>query len=164
MRLPPPRVLVIALGNPDRGDDGVGLVVAQCLRELLPSDVQIISASGDALSLIPTWADFDAIICIDAAAPANAPGRIHRFDLTAAGLPSKLAVASSHALGLAEAIALARALQEAPRQIIVYAVEGACFAAGAPITADVTAAAVDVARRVAADVDWLRQEQATVNV
>jgi hydrogenase maturation protease len=161
---PPPRVLVIALGNPDRGDDGVGLAVAQCLRELLPNEVPIISASGDALGLIPTWAEFDAIICIDAVASANAPGSIHRFDLTAADLPNQFAVASSHALGLVDAIALARALQETPRQIIVYGVEGVCFAAAAPLTPEVAAAIVDVAHRVAAEVHRLRQEQATVNV
>ncbi len=155
------KVLVVGLGNPDRGDDGVGPLVAKKLADLLPGDVAITSTSGDVLSLIPTWAGFDAMICIDAAAPLTAPGCIHRLDLATTGLPGDLTStsshASSHALSLAEAIGLARALQQAPRDIIVYAIEGASFATGAPLTPPVAAAAVEVAGRVAAEVERLRQ-------
>jgi len=152
----PPRVAVIALGNPDRGDDGVGPTVAECLRELLPEQVAIIGAGGDVLGLIPAWTEFDAVVCIDAAALANAPGRIHRFDLAVDELPPDVAAASSHAFGLADAIALGRTLGEAPRDIVVYAIEGADFTAGAPLTAEVAAAAAEAARRVAAEVSRLR--------
>jgi hydrogenase maturation protease len=48
---------------------------------------------------------------------------------------------SSHGLGLADTVALARVLNAAPRDIIVYAVEGASFAAGATMTPEVSAAA-----------------------
>ena len=80
------------------------------------------------------WAGFDAMICIDAAAPLTAPGRIHRVDLAASELPRNLSPRSSHALGLGDAIALARVLQTAPRDITIYAVEGAAFDGGAPMT------------------------------
>jgi hydrogenase maturation protease len=157
MRETPAQVLVIGLGNPDRGDDGVGPLVANQLTGLLPADVEVISAHGDALSLISRSVGCDAVIYIDAAAPLTAPGRIHRVDLATSELPKDLAPASSHAFGLTEAIDLARALQQAPRDIIVYAIEGASFAGGAPMTAEVVAAAAEVAGRVAEEVERLRR-------
>jgi hydrogenase maturation protease len=48
----PRKVLVVGLGNPDRGDDGVGAIVTQCLVGRLPADVAILARSGDMLSLI----------------------------------------------------------------------------------------------------------------
>jgi hydrogenase maturation protease len=109
------------------------------------------------LSLIEDWANFDALVCVDAAAPTGAPGRIHRIDLAADELPQNISPTSSHGLGLAEAIALARALKCAPQDIIVYAIEGCCFNGGAPVTPQVTAAAGDVADRIADEVTRLRQ-------
>jgi len=151
------KVLVVCLGNPDRGDDGVGLLVAKKLAGLLPTDVAIASLSGDILSLMADWAGFDAVICIDAAAPLSAPGRIHRVDLATSELPRNLSPGSSHALGLGDAIALARVLQTAPRDIMIYAVEGAAFDGGAPMTPEVAAAVDEVAACVVADVERLRQ-------
>jgi hydrogenase maturation protease len=60
-------------------------------------------------------------------------------------------------LGLPEAIELARALALAPRQLIVYAVEGGSFEGGTPLTPAVAAAARVVADRVAAEVGRLRR-------
>ena len=82
MKVAPARkVLVVGLGNPDRCDDGVGPVVARDLSGVLPTDVAITWPSGHVLSVIAAWSGFDAVIFIDAAAPARTPGRIHRFDL-----------------------------------------------------------------------------------
>jgi len=155
--VPPRKVLVLAVGNPDRGDDGVGVMVAQYLRGRLPGDVTVLPRSGDMLSLIEDCAGFDALVCVDAAAPMTAPGRIHRLDLASDRLPRELAVTSSHAFGLAEAIDLARALQRAPQTIIVYAVEGRCFDGGSALTPEVATAAAVVADRVVAEIDRLRQ-------
>ncbi len=104
------------------------------------------------LALIDEWAGFDAVVCVDAAAPQGAPGRIHRLDLAAEKLPPELSFASSHALGLAEAIELARILGLAPGKIVVYAIEGARFDGGAPLSPEVELAASEVADRVAAEV------------
>lgn len=153
---PPRKILVLGLGNPDRGDDGVGAMVVRALGGRLPADIVLLSRNGDMLSLIEEWAGFDALVCVDAAAPKGTPGRIHRIDLTVEDLPPDASFTSSHALGLAEAIALARTLQAAPWDIIVYAVEGSCFAGGAPVTPVVAAAAGVVAGRIITEVGRLR--------
>lgn len=161
----PRKVMVVGMGNPDRGDDGVGALVARSIAGRLPADVSIVVRSGDALSLIEDWAGFDALVCVDAAAPVGTPGRIHRIDLASDELAQEaqdISFASSHAFGVAEAIELARTLGLAPRDMIVYAIEGVCFEGGAPIAPEVLAAAVDVAGRVVAEVSRLRQAVAEV--
>lgn len=153
----PRRVLVVGMGNPDRGDDGVGARVVRSIAGQLPADVSLVVRTGDVLSLIEDWAGFDALVCVDAAAPATLPGRVHRINLASEQLVREMSFTSSHAFGVAEAIELARALGLAPREMVVYAIEGACFDRGAPITPEVAAAADEVAGRVVAEVERLRR-------
>jgi hydrogenase maturation protease len=158
----PRKILVIGAGNPDRGDDGIGAMVAEQLAHRVPAEVAVLARSGDLLSLMEDWAAFDAVFCIDAAAPIDAPGRVHRIDLTTSALPRELALTSSHAFGLAEAIELARTLGLALPRIIVYAIEGHCFDAGAAMTPAVAAAAYVVADRIIDEITTLRQEPGEV--
>jgi hydrogenase maturation protease len=150
--------MVIGLGNPDRGDDGVGALVVDALRGRLPDGVEAMIRTGDMLALVDDWAGADAVICIDAAAPLDAPGRIHRINGHAGALLPEPGLASSHAFGLAEAIALASVLGSAPATLIVYAVEGGNFDGGAPLSAAVAGVVVEVAERVFADVTLLRRQ------
>jgi hydrogenase maturation protease len=156
---PQPRVLVAAIGNPDRGDDGAGALVAARLAGRLPADVALVSRRGDVLALIDDWAGFDAVVCIDAAAAMGRPGRIDRIDAAGGELLPDASFASSHAFGLAETITLARLLRSLPAIVIVYAIEGACFAGGAAMTPEVTAAAAEVADRVVAEIGRLRRHR-----
>ena len=107
------------------------------------------------MSLIEDWAGIDAAILVDAAAPKGAPGRVHRIDLAEEKLPPELSFSSSHAFGIAEAIELARVLDLAPKRIIVYAIEGVCFDAGAPFTPPVLRAAKEVADCIAGEVRYI---------
>ena len=106
----PARVLVLGIGNPDRGDDGIGVEVATKLDGRLPVGVRLLACRGDVLSLVDEVSACEALVCADAAAPMGEPGRIHRLDLAAGDLPRDLAVTSSHAFGLAEDGAVTNAL------------------------------------------------------
>lgn len=159
MKGAPRKILIAAIGNPDRGDDGIGHLVAASLAERLPPDVTLTVRRGDLLSLIEDWAGFDAVICVDAAAAIGAPGRIHRIDMEADELPAGLSFPSSHAFGLAEAIALGRALKSAPDILIIYAIEGICFSAGAPMTLAVEQAAGAAGEAIIAEAIRLRAQE-----
>ncbi|HVW69790.1 MAG TPA: hydrogenase maturation protease [Steroidobacteraceae bacterium] len=152
MTIPPNRcpLIVIGVGNPDRGDDGIGPLVAARLKTL--PGVRVVTRNSDAFAIIEECCGAEAAVLIDAAAVISNPGRIHRIDLAADELPCELGLASTHAFGLAEAIALARALNRLPRRVIVYAVEGVCFDPGAVMTAEVAAAAEEVVSLIAAEV------------
>jgi hydrogenase maturation protease len=67
------------------------------------------------------------------------PGTTRRFDASREPLPAESRFASTHAIGVAEAIELARNLGRLPRIVIVYSVEGVSFEAGAPLSAAVSA-------------------------
>lgn len=147
------RRVIIGLGNPDRGDDGVGALVVGALAGRLPEGVETMVRTGDMLALVEDWAGAEAVICVDAAASVGVPGRIHRIDGHDGALLPEPGLASSHAFGLAEAIALSRALGTAPPVLVVYAIEGSVFDTGAPVGAAVAAAVDEVATRVLAEVE-----------
>jgi len=146
-------VLVAATGNPWRGDDGVGALVLRELAHRIPNGAAtLFDGGGDVLALLDAWADFDAVICVDASEPSGTPGRIQRVDSATQVLPCAGSAASSHIVGLADAIALTRTLSHGPRRIVVYAVEGACFDPGAKVTREVAAAVERVTECILAEV------------
>ncbi len=133
--------LVIGVGNPDRGDDGVGRLIAQRLRGRVPSDTRVEEHDGAALDLIERLRDADSVWLVDAAVSGAPAGTIRRTDCTTTEvLPAKPG-ASSHGLGVAEAIALTRMLHGLPRVCMLFTVEGVTFDPGAAMTPQVLAAA-----------------------
>ena len=156
-------VLIIGIGNPDRGDDAVGVIVAQRLRQRLPAHVPILQITGDLTSLLDAWSrrkagpptggqTAETVILIDAVhsrreagltsgTTGATPGTIHRFNAHESPLPANFFRCSTHALGLPEVIELARALGDIPPQLIVYGIEAKDFAAGTGLSAPVEQAA-----------------------
>ena len=134
-------VMVIGVGNALRHDDGAGLAVARRLRSL-PGGVPIAvrEHEGETLALLDLWAGSDAVVLVDAIRSGATPGTIHRFDASEEPLPSELRGSSStHAVGIGEAIELARSLRRLPRRVLVLGVEGRRFDAGAGLSAEVEA-------------------------
>jgi hydrogenase maturation protease len=157
-----PSVILLAIGNPDRGDDGFGPAVAQRLRGRVPPTVRIFERSGDALALIEDWDGIPSVIAIDAMAPICEPGHVHRFDLTDSPLSIGFASSSSHAFGVAETIELARSLGRLPQYLVAYLVEGEQFGTGAPLSPSVAAAVDDVAERVLAELSAILETKGNV--
>ena len=149
-------MLVIGLGNTDRGDDGVGPAVAERIGALQLQGVSVRTVTSHPLDLLDECGSADAVIWIDAAAVGEQPGRIQRLDPDADTL-SRSSSCSSHAFGLAETIALGRSLRRLPPRVVVYTVTGACFDTGAALSAPVSAAVVEVVARVRAELSELHR-------
>ena len=143
-----PGVLVVGIGNQDRGDDGFGPAVVRRLHGRAPPGVCIRECSGDILALIEAWNGFAAVFVVDAAAPIGRPGRVHRLDLTDSALAVGFAHGSTHAFGIAEAVELARSLDQLPSRLIAYLVEGERFDIGAPLSPVVAEAVGEVVERI----------------
>lgn len=137
------RGLVIGVGNPDRGDDAAGLVVARGLARDAVGAIDVIEASGEPASLVASLDGAAWAILIDAAS-GIAPGTVERFNVAAAALPGEAFVCSTHAIGVAQALELARALSRLPPICIVYGIGGECFERGAALS-DRVAAAIPIA-------------------
>jgi len=125
---------VIGVGNRWQGDDGAGLAVARRLREL---GVDARELEGDPTSLVETFGEADDVVVVDAASSGASPGTVRRFDARSGPLPARRLRSSTHALGVAEAIELARALDRLPARLAVYAVEGARFTGGEELSPEV---------------------------
>jgi hydrogenase maturation protease len=149
------RVLVVGIGNPDRGDDGIGPLVARAIRKLALPEVSVLERNGDGLALIDDWAGYESVVLIDAAAPVSQPGRVHRIDLLEDRLPDDVSLSSTRAFGVAAAVGLARTLGLLPQRVSVYAIEGEQFDPGAKVSAAVVAALDGVVARVVDEVGAL---------
>ncbi len=149
MRRRTARRMVIGLGNPDRGDDAAGPACLAALRGRLPPDVELIESDGEPVGLLTLLGDATEAYLIDACISGAAAGTVRRLEPATDTLPAWAAPPSSHGLGVAETLELARALGELPRRCVVYAIEGLRYEVGAPLSAPVRSAVAAVAAHIA---------------
>jgi hydrogenase maturation protease len=143
-------VLVIGVGHEQRGDDAAGLWVARRVAERAGPGLRVVEHGGDGMDLLLAWEGTEGVVLVDAVVSGDRPvGDVHRFDATHERLPSGLfAGTSTHALGVGEAIEMARAIERLPGRMVVYGIEGACFATGSAPGPEVRAAVERAAERV----------------
>jgi hydrogenase maturation protease len=146
-------VKVIGVGNRWRSDDAAGLEVVERLRGELPEDVELLDREGEPTVLIGDWEDADVVWLVDAVSSGAPPGTLHRIDVARQELPPELFRASTHHLGLAEAVELARALGRLPERVVFHGIEGGSFDAGEGLTAEVGDAVARVAQAVREEVE-----------
>ena len=121
---------LIGIGNQFRRDDAAGLEVARRLRLAKPPGVIVMEQEGEPASLIEAWAGSHEALVIDGVSSGSEPGTLHRFEATDGPLPAELFAPSTHALGVAEAVELARELGRMPDRLAVYGIEGESFETG----------------------------------
>jgi hydrogenase maturation protease len=141
------RLLVIGVGNELRGDDAAGIAVARRLRETADLDVR--ELQSEPTRLLDAWQGRDAVVLVDTMRSGAQPGAIRRLDASQTRLPSDVGGSTStHAVGLGEALELARTVGRLPRRVVVYAIEGRSFEAGAPMSDAVRSRIEELADRV----------------
>ena len=156
--LPPARgraqlSLVLGIGNAWQGDDAAGLVAARRIRERAPSGVEVRELEGEPVSLVDAWEGADDVFVLDAVRSGSPPGMVHRIDASTGPIPATLSAASTHTLGVGEAIELARALGRLPARLVLYGIEAERIAAGAELTPAVAGAVEDAVARVLAELE-----------
>ena len=125
---------MIGIGNEYRSDDGAGVVVARRIRKRAPSSCVVCETGGEGTALMELWRHADDVILIDAVSSGAAPGTIHTFHPSGQPLPTEPVLFSSHAFGLVQAIEISRVLNELPRQMIIYGIEGENFEMGTELS------------------------------
>jgi hydrogenase maturation protease len=137
---------VIGVGAAMRSDDAAGLHVARRLRE---HGFDALEQEGEPVALLDAFGGCKEVVLVDAVRSGAAPGTIHRLDASRDPLPATLRSSSStHALGIGEAIELARALGRLPARVLVYGIEGERFEAGEGLSDAVTAAVEALVREL----------------
>lgn len=101
---------IIGIGQPAAGDDFAGIAVVRALRAdgALPEHVEL-HETTDPASLVDLLAGIRHAILVDALVDGGTPGTVECFTPEAFGRVAR-APTSSHGIGVAEAVALARAL------------------------------------------------------
>ncbi|CAI9404167.1 hydrogenase maturation protease [Nocardioides sp. T2.26MG-1] len=141
--------LVVGLGDPARGDDGVGFAIARAVAARALPGVSVL-VRRDPATLLDLWCGHAPVVVVDAVRSGAAPGTTHRL-VVGPGQPPLPAGSwassgrGTHAFGLAAVVELARALHRLPEQLVVIGVEAASFGHGDPLSDPVRQAVPAVA-------------------
>jgi len=179
-RFAPPRgsrIVIAGIGSDFRRDDGIGPVVARRFAQRVEtsfgasSGIHVVGPLGDPLDLLGEWDGAELAVVIDATRSDLAPGTISVIELGVALLPGPPGPAgppgpearatsaetarrsSTHGIGLAGVLRLARAVGRAPVRAVVVGIEGEDFAQGAELSPSVEEAVEEAVSRVAGLVD-----------
>ena len=147
------RDVVIGIGNAMRGDDAAGVAVVDRLRARVAPDVDVVACSAEPSRLMEAWAGATSVTLVDAVSSGAPPGTLRRFDATDTAVPARAFGGSTHAIGVAETIELARALGKLPHRVCVYGIEGGDYAPGAALTPRVDAAVDAVVHAILSDLE-----------
>jgi len=123
----PGRTVVIGLGNPLMGDDGLGLTALARLRAEwnLPSDVELIDGGTCGMNLLPIIEDAERVLLIDAIEAGAAPGT--EIVIARERLPRYLSTKlSSHQVDLRDVLALAELRGTLPQETAAVGLQPAC--------------------------------------
>jgi hydrogenase maturation protease len=140
-------LLIAGLGSP-HVDDRLGWAVVDRLGPRLPASVTTSKVRGG-LDLLDDLAGPAAALIVDASTPPAQPGRIRWFNWPCRELAEGLFL-STHGMGLVEALRMAEALDQSPRQVGIIAVEAQQVLPGASMSR-IVARRVDVVVEVIQD-------------
>jgi hydrogenase maturation protease len=143
-------IVVIACGNPNRSDDGVGQEVVRALRARGESDgVRLLDAGTDGMAVIFAARGCRTLIIIDACRSGSEPGAI--FEVPGAELEQKYKPSLNlHDFRWDHALHAGRMLlrDEFPTDVTVLLIEAENIGFGVGLSPTVSAAATRVADRV----------------
>ena len=113
---------ILGIGNPILTDDGVGIKIAQKLKEEKP-ELEVIETTEVGMTLFDVAVGYDKLIVIDSIKTGKGkPGQVYKFEL--ADLKPALDFPSSHGISIATALELGQRLgYKMPKCIRFYAVE-----------------------------------------
>ncbi len=155
-----PPVVVIGVGNPFRRDDGAGPAVVERLRLAGLPGVDLAESDGEPGTLITLWERRRLAVVVDTVHTHHGPaGHVHHR--LVARSPSR-GGASSHAMDLGAAVALARELDRLPDRMVLLGIEAADTGYGVGLTPAVAKAVDRVVEHIAAaaadphDPEWFR--------
>jgi hydrogenase maturation protease len=116
------KTLILGIGNLILTDDGVGIKIAQKLKETRP-ELDVVETSEVGMALLELMAGYDKLIIIDSIKTEQGkPGELHKLEL--ADLKPPMCFTSSHGIDIPTAIELGQRVgYQMPKKISLYAVE-----------------------------------------
>ena len=115
------KTLILGFGNPILTDDGVGIRIAQRIKEENPH-LEVLETSEAGIAIIDHVAGYDKLVIIDSIKTEGKPGELYKLELE--DLKPTTYFSSSHGIDIATAFKLGESLgYKMPKHISLYAVE-----------------------------------------
>lgn len=146
-------VLIIGVGNQYRSDDAAGLVAAELLNAKKYKGVEVLKHSGEGASLMDCWKNADSVVIIDAIHSGAQPGTIFRIDVHKQPLQREYFRYSTHSFGVADAVELARAMNQLPKQFVIFGMEAKNYIAGTELSREVDQATKEIVDRLVQELE-----------
>jgi hydrogenase maturation protease len=147
-------VLILGLGNPLLGDEGIGVRVVEELKGLkLPDGVTVVEGGTAGLGLIGLMEGYQRVLIVDAADMGHPPGRVVRFTPLEAQFKTAEAPLSLHQIGLGEVLALAEALEVAPAELVIIGIQPSRIEGGVGLSPEVQGAIPQIIRIILDELD-----------
>lgn len=146
--------VVVGLGNPIMGDDGIGLAALERLREAweIPASVELVDGGTWGMTLLPLIESARRILFLDAIRTGQPVGSL--ITLLGDEIPRQVALkVSQHQIDLREVLAVAEFRGTLPPEMVAVGLEPATFELGDPMT---PAVADNIDQVVQMAVDQLR--------
>lgn len=146
---PPPRVVVLGVGNVLLGDEGVGVHAISALERsyVWPQNVRCVDGGTSTSELLGDLEDLDCLIVLDAVLAGRAPGSL--VQLEGAAVPAAFTTRlSPHQVGISDLLATLTFTGHAPREVMLLGVEPVQMTLGLELTPQVASQVPELCRLV----------------
>ncbi|MFP4202184.1 MAG: hydrogenase maturation protease [Candidatus Acetothermia bacterium] len=112
---------VLGIGNTLKGDDGIGPVLVNRLKEKgIPDDVEVHEVGTSGMNILHYLKDLDSAVIVDALRSEGEPGDSIFFSPD--DVEEDIEVRSTHDANLLEAIELSATIGERPEEIVIMGI------------------------------------------
>jgi hydrogenase maturation protease len=151
------RIGVLGVGNVLMGDDGIGPFVVEVLHSLydFPSNVALQDLGTPGLGITCFFADYDAIILVDAVSAKAQPGEIRLYrkdELVRVHIPQRV---SPHDPALVESLLFAELSGNCPKEVLLVGVVPKTTELGCSLSEEAKASVAPVITAVLAELHRL---------
>jgi hydrogenase maturation protease len=149
----PQEVLVLGVGNPLMGDDGIGLRAIELLAACdLPSNIRIEEIGTPGWAIGAWLENTSSVILIDAVQMGLKPGSWKKMDLREEKLFVQEPAFSLHQPDLACGLELAQELGLLPQNLVLYGMEPADLTPGNPLSPQIANNLPELVNTIAKDI------------
>jgi len=141
--------VVIGVGNLLLRDEGVGIhAVRELQKRSFPPGVEVIDGGVAGIRLLDLFSGAQKLLLIDAAEMGLEPGAVARFTPEEVRFQSGDLKLSTHDVALPEVLAIARAVNQCPSEVIILGIQPKEISWGMELTPEVRGAVPKVVELV----------------
>lgn len=113
---------IIGLGNPLKGDDGIGILLVKEIEEKsIPSNVRVFDAGTGGMKILHLLSDLEKVIIVDAIHFGGEPGESVFFEPDEVNSLSQSK--STHDTNFLDVLKISERLEEEPEEVVIMGIE-----------------------------------------